>query len=281
MNAASLENKGYEIAVSYHNYKHKVKYDVSANFSQNKNKVLSLGEYTTLRNDGDYQTEVGREVGEFFGYVYEGIYQTQEQIDNHAYQSGAQIGDCAYADVNGDNQITTEDRTYLGSGTPKFTYGLNGRVEWKNFDLSIACIGTGKFRISDYVYNILHSSYGMLNKSSDLVAAWTPTNTDTDVPRVSYATTNAVNNDVFSNRYIQNATYFKISNIELGYNFKDEWFNGVVSDVRFYVSAQNVYTFTKYKGYNVDFAGGTFQPGNNYCSYPTPRTIMFGLKCSF
>jgi hypothetical protein len=88
-------------------------------------------------------------------------------------------------------------------------------------------------------------------------------------------------NDLFSERKIQNANYWKIANVELGYNFKDEWFHGVVSNVRAYVSAQNIATLTKYKGYNVDYAAGIWTPGYNYCSFPTPRTVMFGIKATF
>jgi hypothetical protein len=88
-------------------------------------------------------------------------------------------------------------------------------------------------------------------------------------------------NDYFSDRMIQNAAYWKIANIELGYNFPDKWFKGVVSGVRAYVSAQNLHTFTKYKGYNVDYAGGTFTPGFNWCSYPSARSFMAGVLFSF
>jgi hypothetical protein len=87
-------------------------------------------------------------------------------------------------------------------------------------------------------------------------------------------------NDMMSDRKIQNANYWKIANVELGYNFGD-LYNGVVSNLRAYISGQNLFTLTKYKGYNVDYVPGTFTPGLNYCSFPTPRTVMFGLQCSF
>jgi hypothetical protein len=127
----------------------------------------------------------------------------------------------------------------------------------------------------------LRSSYGALNKDVSLLNAWTPQNTNTDVPRVAYKSTGSITNDLFSKRFIQNASYLKIATIELGYNVPDKWFKGYVNGLRLYISAQNVATLTKYKGYNVDFAGGTFTPGYNYASYPTPRTIMFGLHLSF
>ena len=179
----------------------------------------------------------------------------------------------------------------MGSGLAKIHYGLNLRAEWRGFDLSISTYGAAKFKAVDFVDLTLHSSYRTLNKSVDLLNAYNsetdaavnglPVNTNTDVPRIAYNSEYAITNDLFSQRFIQNASYFKIANIELGYNFPDNWFKGAVSSVRVYASAQNVATFTKYKGYNVDFAGGTYTPGYNYCSYPTPRTVMFGARFSF
>ena len=158
---------------------------------------------------------------------------------------------------------------------------MNARVEWKGFDLSISTYGAACFKAVDFVDITLHSSYGALNKSVDLLNAWTPDNTNTNVPRVAYKSEGSITNDMFSERFMQNASYLKIANIELGYNFPDKWFGGYVKGVRIYASGQNLATFSKYKGYNVDFAGGTFTPGYNYASYPTPRTIMFGAHFSF
>lgn len=288
MNAATMENSGLEFLVAYHNHQNAVKFDISANLSTLNNKVTRLGVSGEPRTDGYCRTEVGREVGEFYGYVYEGIFQSQEEIDTrvnsegeYINQNGAQPGDIAYADLNNDGDITNEDQTFLGSGIPKINYGLNVRAEWKGFDLSISIFGAAGFKAVDFVDLTLRGSYGALNKSVDLLNAWRPDNTNTDVPRIAYKSTGSITNDMFSQRFIQEASYLKIANIELGYNFPDKWFRGYVSNVRIYTSAQNLGTFSKYKGYNVDFAGGTFTPGYNYASYPTPRTIMFGAHFSF
>ena len=288
MNAATMENSGLEFLLAYHNHKHPVKFDISTNLSTINNKVTKLGVSGEPRSDGYCRTEVGREVGSFYGYVYDGIFQSQAEIDNrlnsegeHINQSGAQPGDVAYADLNLDGEITNEDQKYLGSGLPKLNYGLNVRTEWKGLDLSISTYGAAGFKAVDFVDVTLHNSYGALNKSVDLLNAWTPENTNTNVPRVAYKSTGSITNDMFSERFIQDASYLKIANIELGYNLPDRWFGGYVSGLRIYASAQNLATLSKYKGYNVDFAGGTFTPGYNYCSYPTPRTMMFGIHCSF
>jgi len=288
MNAATMVNSGLEFLVAYHNHKNAVKYDISANLSTIKNKVTSLGVSNEPRTDGYCRTEVGREVGSFYGYVSEGLFQSQSEIDNqvnsagtHITQDGAQPGDVKYADLNGDGKITADDQKYLGSGIPKVSFGFNARVEWKGFDLSVSSYGAAGFKAVDFVDVALHGSYGALNKSVDLLNAWTPDNTTTDVPRVAYKSTGSITNDMFSQRFIQNASYLKIANVELGYNFSDKWFGGYINGVRIYASAQNLATITKYKGFNVDFSGGTFTPGYNYSSYPTPQTVMFGVRASF
>jgi len=288
MNAATMVNSGLEFLVAYHNHKNAFKYDISANLSTTKNKVTQLGVSNEPRTDGYCRTEVGREVGSFYGYVSNGLFQSQSEIDNqvnskgtHITQDGAQPGDVKYADLNNDGKITADDQTYLGSGIPKVNFGFNVRVEWKNFDLSVSSYGAAGAKAVDYVAVALSSSYGALNKSTELLNAWTPDNTNTTVPRVAYKSTGSITNDLFSQRFIQNASYFKIANVELGYNFPDKWFGSYISGVRIYASAQNLATMTKYKGYNVDFSGGTFTPGYNYCSYPTPQTMMFGVRASF
>jgi TonB-linked SusC/RagA family outer membrane protein len=288
MNAATMENSGLEFLLAYHNRDHAVKYDISANLSTLNNEVTKLGVSNEPRTDGYSRTEVGSEVGSFYGYVSEGIFQSQEEIDNrvnsegeYINQNGAQPGDVVYADLNNDGEITNADQQFLGSGIAKIHYGLNARAEWKSFDLSISTYGAANFKAVDFVDVTLHSSYGALNKSVDLLNAWTPENTNTDVPRVAYKSTGSITNDMFSQRFIQDASYLKIANIVLGYSFPDRWFGGYIKGLRIYAEAQNLATLSKYNGYNVDFAGGTFTPGYNYASYPTPRTMMFGAHFSF
>ncbi len=285
MNAAKMENSGFEFSTTYRNNDHPLKWQVAANLSTLKNKVKSLGFGNESYITGDYATFVGQEVGQFYGYVFEGIARTKADIDDHATQTGAQIGDCLYKDVNGDGTITADDRVVLGSGLPKVNFGISAHLEYKNFDLSISTFGALNYHVSDGIYNSLNSCYGWVNKDVAMGDANRYSEDGltyiSNVPR-TYITANGEPwNDYFSDRQIQNAAYWKIANVELGYNFPDKWFKGVVSGARVYVSAQNLYTFTKYKGYNVDYAGGTFTPGFNWCSYPSARTFMAGVLFSF
>ena len=291
MNAAEMENSGFEFSATYRNHDHALKYDISANLSTLKNKVTSLGFGTESYISGAYKTEVGEEVGKFYGWVYEGIARTQADLDNHATQNGANVGDCLYKDVSGpdgtpDGVVDAYDQVVLGSGLPKISFGLSGRLEYKGFDLSISTFGALNYHVADGIYNNLNSCYGPANKAVALLDAnrWSEDGLTylSSVPRTYYANNATLAwNDLFSDRQIQNAAYWKIANIELGYNIPDKVFKGVISGARVYVSAQNLYTFTGYHGYNVDFAGGTFSPGYNWCSYPSARTFMAGLLFSF
>jgi len=296
MNAASMENSGFEWSANYRNHSRPIKWEVSFNLSTLKNEVTSLGTGKNQRIDGAYITKVGEEIGQFYGWDYLGIIRSQAQLDEwnkyaqsmgkEEYQVGANVGDCLYRDVNGDGTIDSNDQTILGSGLPGINFGLSGRVEYKGFDLSISTFGALKYKVADDIYNSLNSCYGYANKDVSILSANQfdeAGNYISDVPRTYLVNSSAslAWNDLMSSRKIQNANYWKIANIELGYNFKDEWFRGVLSNVRAYVSGQNLTTITKYKGYNVDYAGGTYTPGYNFCSFPTPRTVMVGLKLSF
>ncbi len=287
MNAASMENSGLEFSATYRNRDRAIKWEVSANLSTLKNEVTDLGFGTDYYLTGAYMTEVGEEVGRFYGYKYKGIIRNEtDYADALAAQSGANVGDCYYEDINGDGVITTDDQTDLGSGLAKVNFGVSGRVEWNGIDLSVSTYGALNYHVTDDIKNSLNSSYGWTNREVALCDANrydANMNYISSVPR-TYASNISGGlawNDLFSERHIQNASYWKIANVELGYNFKDSWFAGYVNSVRVYVSAQNLATISGYDGYNVDFAPGTFTPGYNYCSFPTPRTFMAGLHFSF
>ena len=256
-----------------------------------RNRVTSLGFGTESYITGAYATYVGKEIGKFYGWVYEGIARTQSDLDNHATQQGANVGDCLYKDISGpngepDGVIDAYDQTVLGSGLAKMNFGLSAHMEYKGFDLSISTYGALNYHVADDIYNSLNSCYGWGNKDVAMADANRFSEDGStylsNVPRTYVDNKGTLAwNDLFSSRKIQNAAYWKIANVELGYNFPDRWFKGLVTGVRAYVSAQNLYTFTGYKGYNVDYAGGTFTPGYNFCSFPSARSFMAGLHFTF
>ena len=251
MNAASMKNSGFEFSATYRNSDHPLKWQVSANLSTLKNKVTALSSGMSQRIDGTYITKVGEEVGQFYGYIYEGIARTQADLDDHATQVGAQVGDCLYKDVNEDGIIDANDQVVLGSGLPKVNFGISARLEYKNFDLAISTFGALNYHVA--IYNSLNSCYGWANKDVAMLDAnrWSADGMTylSNVPRTYVQANGEWWNDYFSDRKIQNAAYWKIANIELGYNIPDKVFKGVISGARVYISAQNLHTFTKYKGW--------------------------------
>ncbi|MET0392664.1 MAG: hypothetical protein ABW019_05965, partial [Chitinophagaceae bacterium] len=287
VNAASLKNSGIEIAAAYHKRTGAFTYEIGANFSTVKNEVLSLGLNNEALVGVGARTVVGREVGEHYGFVYEGIFQTQAEINAHATQFGAVLkpGDVKYKDISGPegkpDGVVNEayDRVSLGSGIPRFHYGFNFSAAYKRFDFSLFASGSGKFLINSRMYRDLHHSAGALNYSADMLDRWTPANTDTDIPRLN---DDDVNNFKDSDRpgWLQDGTYLRINTLSVGYSFRENIIKGLQSS-RIYLSAQNLYTFQAYKSYNPDFTSGVLNPGFDFGSYPKPRTIMLGVQLIF
>ncbi len=286
-NAASLNNSGVEIAATWHKTKGDFQYDISANLSTVKNKVLALGGNNDALLGTGAKTEVGNEVGQHYGFVYEGIFQSQSEIDGHAKQFDATLapGDVKYKDISGPNGkpdgIVSEayDRVYLGSAIPKLNYGFSFTASYKKVDVSIFASGSSGFMINSRLYRDLNHSAGSLNYSVDMLNRWTPTNTNTNVPRVNDAD---VNNFKDSNRpgWLQSGTYLRINTVSVGYTLPENLIRGLTKS-RFYLTVQNLYSFQGYTGYNPDFTSGVFNPGFDFGSYPKPRTIMVGVQLGF
>ncbi len=287
LNTASVVNSGIEINAGYHKTKGVFTYDISANLSTVKNKVLEIGGNNEPLFGVGAKTVVGGEVGEHYGFVYEGIFQTAAQITAHATQFGSPVkpGDVMYKDISGPlgkpDGVVDEayDRVSLGSGIPKYNYGFSFSAGYKSFDATIIASGSAKFLINSRTYRDLHHTAGALNYSTDMLNRWTPSNTNTDIPRLN---DDDVNNFKDSDRpgWLQNGTYLRISALSVGYNFKENIIKGLASS-RVYVTIQNLYSFQKYKSYNPDFTSGTLNPGFDFGSYPKPRTIMVGVQVTF
>jgi len=281
VNAGSLRNSGMELTLAYHKTAGEFTYDIGANFTTIKNKVLSLGDNVQARLDGQFRTEVGKEVGRHYGFISEGIFKTQEEVKNHPAQfDGAAVGDVIYKDINGDGLINDNDRTDLGSGLPKYQYGFNFNAAFRNFDFALFASGMGKYLINSRLYRDLMHSGGDANYHQDMLSRYTSSNTETDIPRLNWEDPNR--NWESSNRkgWLQDGTYLRINTLSLGYNFPKTMLP-YVAKARLYVTGQNLYTFQKYKSYNPDYTYGVFTPGLDNGSYPKPRTILFGIQLGF
>ncbi len=283
-NAATLKNSGVDINLSYRQYINDFKYEVYGNLATLKNEVVKLNEQGSSQISGTCITEVGSEVGQLYGYRYDGLYQSDDEVDDGPFQN-AQTGpgDVRYKDLDGDSTITTDDREVLGSGIPDFTYGIGFNCEYKGIDFSIFGNGAAGFMVYDNLYATLMHSGGGGNWHEDILDAWTEENTDTDIPRVVYNDPNGNANISDRPGLIQKGDFFRISNITLGYSLPSSLIDRVnISKARIYATVQNLYTFTKYKGYNPDFNNpDPFYAGYNYGGYPLSRTFMFGVNLDF
>lgn len=279
VNAATFTNKGLEFTATYHgNTSGPFQYDISGNISTLKNKVLSLGSGNIPIYGAYSKTAVGGEVGELYGYVSEGIFQNAADIKNHATQTNATVGDVKFKDINGDGIITDADQTTLGSAIPKIYFGLNLNGSYKNFDASLFIQGNTGNKIANGVYQTLMQGQ-YLNASTDELNYWTPTNTNTNVPRPVIGDPNA--NTRNSNRFIQNGSFARLQTAQIGYTIPESLLKRTkaFTKLRIYLSGQNLFTVTKYKGYDPDFINdGTINRGYDYGSYPNPRTFLLGVQ---
>lgn len=281
-NAGSIQNSGFEFSAHWRPRLGDLNFDIAPNFYTVKNEVLEIGNLEFISGAGA-RTEVGNSVGEHYGWVYDGIFQNQAEIEAAAFQNdNTAPGDIRYVDLNDDGVIDIEDRQYLGQGMPTYYYGLNVVAEYKGFDFTIFGQGSGGNLINSNLYRGLMPTSGYTNWHEDILDRWTPTNTDTDVPRVVWNDPN--NNQRDSNRpgWLQKGDYFRINTISLGYTLGRDLVSKLkMQSARVYFTMQNVYTFAAYKGYNPDFQAGILNPGFDFGTYPRPRTTMIGLQIKF
>ncbi len=293
VNAASMRNQGLEFTAGIRDGESDFTYDINVNLSTLNNKVLSLGDYGEPIFGNMSRTSVGSEVGALFGYVSDGLFQSQEEIDGHAFQSALTApGDIKFRDINGrgddgqlllgqpDGLITAEDRMYLGSAIPKFYYGFNFNGGYKGFDLTIFMQGQSGNLIVNGVRQTL-SRLDFDNHAVDMLNFWSPTNTNTDVPRPIVGDPNL--NGRESIRWMENGSYLRIQNAQLGYSFPLAALTPLhLTKLRVYLSGQNLYTFTGYSGFDPDISNdGLFSRATDYGSWPNPRTYLAGIQLSF
>jgi TonB-linked SusC/RagA family outer membrane protein len=299
LNVGGMRNNGFELQLGYNDRKGDFQWNASGNISVITNKVLALAEGVPnieAGSDADLtegynvtNTAPGHSVQSFYGWVVEGIFQDSSDIRKHAKQNaGTGPGDLKFKDLNGDGKIDNADRTYIGSFIPKFTYSLNVGANYKNFGLSVFFQGVQ----GNKIYNALRATTeGMVrffNAGTQVLNAWTPTNTNTNIPRAVSSDPNQ--NARPSTRFLEDGSYLRLKNIMLSYTIPDKSLHsltkGIVSNFRIYVSAQNILTFTKYTGYDPEV--GNRAPGSSsltngidYAVYPQPKVYQIGINANF
>ncbi len=309
INAGSMVNKGFEFSAGYNKNKGDFTYALNANLTTLDNEVLSLGYGNTPVYGSISRTVVGGSYGDFYGYVRDGIFQSQSEIDalnasspiGQYQEVNTSPGDIKFKDINGrdsnnkltgqpDGYINDDDRTYLGRAIPNLYFGFNFNAAYKGIDFGISASGSSGNLIFNSFTARLEGGSGWDNYSKNLLNRWTPSHTNTDVPRVVAADPNK--NSRNSSRWLEKGDYLKITNVELGYTIPTSLMSKIkINNLRIYVSAQNVLTFTKYTGFDPDFGNdGLLNRGVDHGTQalrsftgffgglPNPRTVIFGVK---
>ncbi len=303
VNGGQLSNKGVELSLNSRNIvTDNFKWTTSLVFSHYKNKVVSLyngvpymsqNVTTSFLNLPVTRTQVGRPVGEFYGYKVKGIFKTDEQLRNAPVQfaprrventsGGTWLGDLQFEDINNDGVINIDDQTPLGNPNPKFTYGITNTFAYKSVDLSIFLNGSYGARIFN-VLNYQIASLGSLyqNQLASVADFWTPTNSNSNTPRPSAGDNPNLYN---SDRFIESGSYLRIQNVSLGYTLPNSVIRKMkLNRLRVYASGQNLYVFTPYKGLDPEIGSNNqnvFLTNVDLGRYPIPRTITFGINAEF
>ena len=298
INAGKIQNKGIEVTLSSNNLTGNFSWNTGFNFSYNKNVVKSINDSVPLSvGTIDFNYTLGRiaegyPVNEFYGFVTDGIFQTEEEVEKHAQQvagldpfNRTSAGDIRFMDLNSDGIIDDDDRAYIGNPNPKFIFALNNTFSYKGFDLNIFMQGVAGNKI--YNANRIWNE-GMavaVNQSTEVLDRWTGPNTSNIMPRTIFNDPNG--NIRSSDRYIEDGSYLRIKNISFGYNFPENWIQKIrIQALRVYVSGSNLYTFTKYKGFdpevlNPDVDDKVPDNGIDNNIYPVTRTTSIGINLSF
>lgn len=285
VNAGTVENKGLEFAIGYSNDPEK-EFNFSANYNVTflDNQVISVnngvgfipGGSFGIGQDPPSRMEDGKPLGYFYGLMADGIFQNQAEVDAHATQTNTSPGDIRFVDINGDGVIDSDDRTDIGNPIPDATMGLNISFKYKNFDFgAYAFASIGNDIVRDYERN-----QQLVNKSVYTINRWTGEGTSNTNPRL---TTGATSNTLFSDFYVEDGSFVRIQNAQLGYTIPNELIEKMGADkLRVYVSANNIYTFTKYRGYDPSASSGDpIGAGIDRGFYPVPRTYLLGINLKF
>lgn len=289
-NVGSMRNSGIEINLSYNTKIGQVDFGIAGNFSYNKNEILDLGggdpnKYLDATNGYSQRNKVGEAMNSYYIYRADGFFNSQEEADAYTAKYGNpfgktfKAGDLRYVDTNKDGKLTADDREYCGSSDPKIIYGFNINAGWKGIDLSLMFNGAaGVKRLFDGYEVYGNFSGDAAHPATIWRDAWTPDNHDASMPRIFYDTNSASSSrSVQSDFWLQDTSYLRLKNLQLGYTLPKGWLNSVgVENIRIYYSVENLLTFDKMK-INID----PESTSQRLSSYPLLRTHAFGVNVTF
>ncbi len=276
VNGASMENKGWEVTLTNNGHIGKLDYQLSGNFSTYRNRITALPESVVNNYGGNGLNDniLGRPVNSFYGYVADGLFKTQKDVDNSATQPGKGLGRIRYKDLNNDGVIDANDRTWIGIPHPDFIYGFTIALQYKAFDLSLFLQGVqGIDEINDVKYNTDFWSVAETgsNKGSRLLDAWSPSNPNSNISALT--TTDDNDESRFSTYFIEKGSYLKIRNAQIGYTLPKSTLSRLkMQNLRVYVGGDNLLLLLKSKS----FTG--IDPENPSYGYPNPVVLTAGVN---
>lgn len=290
-NVGSVKNSGVEISTMWRNFSNGVSYSIGLNGSYNINTMTYIANNEKVLTGASWsvagpvtRTEEGLPIAYFYGWKTDGIFQNMSEVfsyigyDGKPMQPKAVPGDVRFVDVNGDGKIDEDDRTNIGNPTPDFTLGFNGSVEYRNFDFSFLMVGAFGHQLFN---GSQRRDLQFTNSTSALLDRWTEEGSTNENPRYTWADNNL--NNRISDLYIENGDYLRLKNVQLGYNLPDNLLKSIkITNWRFYVSAENLLTFTNYSGADPEIgAMSSFDIGIDRGIYPQARTFRFGTTITF
>lgn len=284
-NIGSTKTSGYEMSLGFtDNITRRLRINTNITFTTAKNEVtetnngLITGGTYGIPSQSITRFEKGYTPGYFFGYKTDGLFQNAGDISKGAVQENAQPGDIRFVDINGDGKIDANDRTMIGDPFPEFTMGWSLNLEFSGFDFTSFVYAS----VGNDVYRAYERNLAMTNKFRGVLARWTGEGSTNDARNPRYTFIDANNNTRASDRYVEDGSFVKIKDLQLGYTLPSSLYkNKVFSRIRVYAQVKNAYTFTKYSGYDPEISGGIFDTGIDRGAYPQARTYSLGVDFKF
>lgn len=287
-NIASVSNRGWELALNYRDYESELKYSIGGNITLLQNEVTDLGPgglpiiagRIQSANANVTRTVVGGQIGAFYGYVTDGIFQNQQEVNEHAFQSeGTSPGDIRFLDLNGDGLIDELDQRFIGSPIPKLLYGLTAEIKYKGFDLQMFWQGT----YGNDIYNAtVRYDFTYVNRPESALERWTGPGTSDFEPRANLFDPNQ--NARVSDRFVEDGSFIRLKNLQVGYTIPEAASGRLgLGACRIYVSGQNLLTFTRYSGLDPEIGqiGSSLELGIDKGFYPQARVFIGGINVNF